>query len=224
MLLNLIDRALLLHLQRKDNIQILSLAGSLLIITVDIELRVVGILHVVACMVSISLYVDTLLQELRSEGIHYVVFTLQVNHRTGLTHLVDHKQRGDTGILSHLGVVGTKGRSDMHDTCTIIGSHIVSGNHAESLILHLDKTIITHGKDLLGMILSGLLNELCGILIQTLTGLYPGHQLTVSHTDEVRTLILSHDAVRNYLVTGLVLIHIGKLSLWFEVGIHQLGS
>ena len=169
MLLYLQRRTFLFHLHADHDVQVLCLRGSLLIIlAIFVELRCIGILHIVTGMMAITCLVYTFGYEVIVEFLHHVVLTLQVNHRTSLTFLIYKEEAWDMSILGHLRVVSTKGRRDMHDTSTILCRHIVSWNHTESLTLHLDKLIlaILTCKDLLGMSLGIGLHIVGSILIE----------------------------------------------------------
>ena len=60
------------------------------------------------------------------------IFALQVDNRTFLSLLVNHDNWRHTRFLCHECVVGTEVRSDMHNTRTVFGSNIITGNHTES--------------------------------------------------------------------------------------------
>ena len=119
-------------------------------------------------MVAIASLVNTLCHKVIIEFVHHVVFTLKVYHRTSFTFLIYKEQTWDVGILSHLGIVGTKGWSDMYDTSTILSSNVVAWDYAESLALHLNKLIlaILASKHLLRMHSCILLHVVGSILIE----------------------------------------------------------
>ena len=198
-LLDLECRTLLLHLHTDDDIQVFCLGSSLLVVlTILIELRGIGILHVVACVMAVALFVDAGSDEVVVEFLHHVVLTLEVNHRTRLTFFINKEQTRDMGILSHLGIIGTEGRGDMYDTGTILSGDIVTGDHTESLALHLHKlilTVLTH-EHLLGMS-GGVCFHIVGcILIEFGRWLHPRHQLLVLQTNKFFTGIMAYDAIR----------------------------
>ena len=168
-LLDLQSRTLLLHLHTDHDVQVFSLRSSLLIVlAVLIELRSIGILHIVASVMTITLFIHTLLNEVIVEFVHHIVLTLKVYHRTGLTFLIYKEETWYMGVLCDLGVVGTEGWSDMHDTSTILCGHIVARNHAECLALHLHELIlaILTCEDLLRMSLSVCLHIVGSILVE----------------------------------------------------------
>ena len=122
--------ALLLQFVAEHDVQVFSLIRSLLVPdTIHIKLWVVGILHVVACVMSVCLLVDTSVHEIVIEVFDEIELTLQVNHWAGLTLLINKVEGRDVGILSHLGIIGTECRSDVHDTGTVIGSNIVAEDY-----------------------------------------------------------------------------------------------
>ncbi len=76
-LLALEGLALLLELVAEHDVEVLSLVGSLLVPNaVHIELWVVGILHIVACVMSVSLLVNTSLHEVVVKFVDEVELTL----------------------------------------------------------------------------------------------------------------------------------------------------
>ncbi len=162
MLLALESLARLLQLIADYDVQVFSLIRSLLIPnTIHIKLWIVGILHVVACMMSVCLLVDASAYEVGIEVFDEIELPLEVNHRAGLALLINKVERRDVGILGYLGVISTECRSDMNDTGTIIGSNIVAEDDTESLAVHLNKLIATilRSKYLLRMSSSIFCNE-----------------------------------------------------------------
>ena len=82
--------ALLLQLVAEHDVQVLGLLGSLLVPNaIHIKLRVVGVLHVVACVVSIQILVDASLHEVVVQLVEEVELTLEVNHWAGLALLIN---------------------------------------------------------------------------------------------------------------------------------------
>ena len=102
------------------------------------------------------------------------------------------------GVLGYLGIVGTKGRGDMHDTGTVFCGHVVTGDDTESLALHLHEMIlaILADKDFLGMSLGISIDELGLILSYFLAGLHPFHQLAIVHSDELTAFHAVNDSPR----------------------------
>ena len=95
------------------------------------------------------------------------VLTREVDHWTCVANLVNNKERGDAGILGHLGVVGTKCGGDVDNTRTILGCYIIARNHTESV---------------------GLLIHDLAILQRT--GLNPGEELFVTDVEQVRSFVM----------------------------------
>ena len=135
MFLNLEHLALGLQVHADADIERLVLFG---------ELLVVGVLHVTSTIAVPFLHIYIFLYKIGVEVLHEEVFALQVNHRTLGSLFVDEHDGTDTCLLGYEGVVGTKVGGDMYDTCTILGCHVVAGNHAESFTHRLD-----HGQQLL---------------------------------------------------------------------------
>ena len=210
-LFNLQRRTLLLHLHTDHDVQVLCLRSCLLIIlAVLIEFWGVGVLHIVACMMAVTLLVHTLGDEVVIELVHHIVLTLQVNHRTRLTFLIDQEEAGDMGILGHLGIIGTKSRCDMHDTGTVLCCHIVTRNHTEGLTLHLHKLIfaVLTCEYLLRMGFRIGLHVVGCILIQLGRGFHPRHQLLIFQTDQLLTCIPANDAIRHKFLALIVFRHL----------------
>ena len=89
-LLALESLALLFEFIAKHDVQVLSLIRSLLVPnTIHIKLWVVGVLHIVACMMSVSALIDTSLHEISVQLVDKIELTLEVNHWTGLTLLIN---------------------------------------------------------------------------------------------------------------------------------------
>ena len=136
--------ALLLQLHAEHHVEVLSLVGSRLIPNaVGVELRVVSVLNIVACMMSIKILVNASVKEIVVEFLDSVELTLKVYHRACLALFINKVESRDVCILSHLGIVSTECRSDMHDTRTVVCSNIVAEDYAESLALHLNKLVAT---------------------------------------------------------------------------------
>ena len=142
MLFALEGLALLLQLVAKHDVEVFGLVACRLVPhAVLVKLGVVCVLYIVAGMVAIEVFVDACGNETAVEVVEHIELALKVNHRTGLALLVYKVESGDVGILCHLGIVSTKGRSDVNDTCTVVGCDIVAENYAERFILHLHKLV-----------------------------------------------------------------------------------
>ena len=202
-LLALESLALLLQLVAEYDVQVFSLIRSLLVPdAIHIKLWVVGILHVAACVMSICLLVDASVHEVGIEVFDEIELTLEVNHWAGLALLINKVESWDVGILSHLGIIGTECRSDVNDTCTVIGSNVVAEDYTESLTLHLDELIATilRSEQLLRMSSSIFCYESRCEEINLLAWLYPWQELLVVHAFEVGTLHVVDNAPRALLL------------------------
>ena len=82
----------------------------------------------------------------------------------------------------------------MHDTGTVLGGHIVTGDDTEAVI-------VAHN-----------------LAIHLIDGLHPGEQLGVAHLQQVLTLEVGDDLVGNHLLASLVLQGL-VLAVGLEVGI-----
>ena len=153
-----------LHLDAHLHVEVHLLCGSFLVVLAAlIELRVVGIFDEVAGMVPIA-FVYACLNEC---GIHIIldkILAREIDHRTRIASFVDDEEAGNACILSHLGIVGTKGWSNMYDTCTILGSNIIARDNTEGVCT--------------------LINNLS---ILQFTRFYPGEELFILHAYEVST-------------------------------------
>ena len=145
---------------------------------------------------SVCLLVDASVHEVGIEVFDEIELTLQVNHWAGLTLLINKVEGWDVGILSHLGIIGTECRSNVHDTSTVIGSNIVAEDYTESLAIHLNELIATilRSEYLLRMSSSIFCNESWSKGIYLLAWLYPWQELLVVHAFEVGTLHVVDDA------------------------------
>ena len=175
-------------------------------------------------MVTIACLIYTLRNEIIVEFVDHVVLTLQIDHRTCFTFFINKEETRDVGILSHLGIVGTESWRNMYDTGTILSGHIITGDHSESLALHLDELILTvlASKHFLRMSLCISLYIVGSILIKLCRRLYPRHQLLVFHTNQLLASIVANDTVRYELLTFIIfrhLIAIGDVALWSQIGI-----
>ena len=169
-LLYLEGRTLFLHLYAEQYVKVHILCGSLLVVAIHIIFGVVGVLHILALVLGIGFLVDTKVVELGVHVLGHEILTGEVHHRTCIACLVDDEEAWYACILCHLGIVGTKSGCNVHDTGTVLGGHIVTGDNAECLIF------LNHG-----------LAALYG------TGLHPGHELLVLDTNQFRTLALPED-------------------------------
>ena len=228
-LLGLESLALLLQFVAEHNVQVLSLVRSFLVPnTVLVELRVVGILHIVASVVSVFLVVYTSLHEVAVKLFQEVELALEVNHRACLALLVDEVKSRDIGILCHLGVVGTKCRSDMDNTSSVVGCNIVAENYAESLALHLHELVATilASKHFLRMRLSIFSHKLRSETVHLLTWLHPRHKLLVVHALKFCALEVACDAPRTlfFLLVKRSQLALGTFLLRLQVSLHKILS
>ena len=175
-------------------------------------------------MVAVSSLINTLCYEVIVELVHNIVLTLKVDHWTCFTFLINKEQAWDVSILSYLGVVSTKGWSDMYDTSTILSCYIIARDYAESLALHLNKLIlaILTCEYLLRMSSCVLLNIVGSILVELSRWLNPRHELLILHTNQLLTSVMTYDAIRNKLLALIVLRHlvaISHVTLWCEISV-----
>ena len=90
MLLGLIGQPLLLQFHADDDVQVFGLLrGFLVPYPIDIKPWVIGIFHIVACMMTVEIHVDTAVYEVGIQLIYHIELALQVYHRAGLTLLIN---------------------------------------------------------------------------------------------------------------------------------------
>ena len=175
------------------------LRSSLVIATIYGKLRVVSILHPATLVILVCLGVYALLDELLVQLLHQVELTRQVNHRTCLTALVNHKERRNTSLTCYEGIVSTKRRSDVYDTRTILYCNVVPRNHTERLVgSRVPVALLVH-----------------------LYGLHPGDELLVVHTYQLGTLPATYNLKGDEFVTRLVILQRDTLGLLVEVRVEQ---
>ena len=96
--------------------------------------RIVGVLDEFTLPGGVCLYIHTLFDKFRVEVIEHEETSSEVYHRAYIAVAVDEGQRGNACLTGHTEVISAEGPGDMHDTCTILGRHIVAGNYAESTL------------------------------------------------------------------------------------------
>ena len=148
-LFNLESLAVLLHLDAKADVQVLVLgSGFGIVLSIDIVLRVVGVLYEATLVLGIQILVYVVLDEFWVEVAHQEEFSCTVNHRTEIALAVDnHYQRWNSSSLCNLVIVGTESRGNVNDTSTILGGYIVARNYTESTIGRLnpwENLLVTH--------------------------------------------------------------------------------
>ena len=134
-LLDLEYRAVLLHLHAEADIDVLGFEGFLLVVTVvrPEVCFVVSVLDELSRPLVVEVGVDTSFDESGQQFVGQPVFAGKVHHRSCLAVFGDHVQCRNTCSFRHAFVVGAEGRSDMYDTCTVLGGYVVACNHAESI-------------------------------------------------------------------------------------------
>ena len=143
----------LLHFHTDHDIKIFSFISRGFVISVGIESWIVSVFHIVAGVMTISLNINTRFDKMCIQLVLHVIFPLQIYHRARFTPSVNQKQRRDFGIFSHLGIIGAECRGNVHNARTVSSGDIITRNHAESFLRHLNKLIFTilAGKNLLRM-------------------------------------------------------------------------
>ena len=167
-LLDFKDRPLLFHIYTQAHVDILGLLGFQFVVVVPVPevLLIVAVLDILSCPGGVEFAIEIPLHEMLIQFIYQPILTREVHHRTRLTVLGHHIESRHAGGLSHLLIVGTKGRSDMHDTRTIFRCHIIAADDAEGIRRAVDNSI--------------------GILV-VVHGLHPREELLVTHANQVCT-------------------------------------
>ena len=184
MLFNAEGLSCLLHFHAQDDIEILRFFSCFLVILSSFVItRIVGVLHEVASMLTISRSFYALFRKSRSAIFERVVFTSEIHHRACLTFFIDDKKRRNSSRFGHFRVISTKGRRNVHDTRTIFRGDIVPRNHAERLISHFHKLVLSHRENTI-TVLSGIFAHKVSCRVGHLfRRTHPWHQLSVTHTD-----------------------------------------
>ena len=163
-------------------------------------------------MMAVCLLVHASCHEVVVEFLYRVELTLEVNHRTCFALLINKVKSRDVGVLCHLGVISTEGRSDVYDTRTVVRSYVVAEDYAECLFLHLHKLVasVLRSKYLFRMSCCIFCYECGSEVVQFLARLHPRHELLVVQTLKLRTLHVVNHAPRAHL---LVLVERQKVAL-----------
>ena len=98
-----------------------------------VGIRVVGVLYVLACPVLVF-FGNHLGHKFGVEVLEAEETAAEVNHGAEVAVAVHQVQRGNTVLLGHTEVIGTESTGDVHDARTVLGGHVVAGNHAESTL------------------------------------------------------------------------------------------
>ena len=102
------------------------------------QLRIVGVLDKAAFVLAVRLRIDIRCDERRVHIRHQEELARAIDHRLAFARFVHHHQRRDILLLGHPVVVGTERRRDMHDPGTVLGGHIVTGDHPERIAHRFD--------------------------------------------------------------------------------------
>ena len=97
---------------------------------------VVGVLDVASGVTVPCLHVDVLTNEVIVKVVNYVILALKVDNGALVALLVDEHDGRHAGLLSHVGVVGTEVRGDVHNARTVVGGDVVAGDYAERAVRH----------------------------------------------------------------------------------------
>ena len=135
-LFNLESSAGLLHAHADDDIEVFIFESSFFVVlSIDVVFGRVGIFHILTLVVLVKILVDAIFHKIGVELVHEPIFSGEIDHRAGFHLLVDHEKRRNSGSFGYESIVGTESRSDVDDSGTIFGSHIVSRDYAESVLI-----------------------------------------------------------------------------------------
>ena len=160
-----------------------SLCDLFVVLAVYSELGVVGILHPLALIVLIEVYVDTCLYEILVQFVNQEELTGEVYHRAGLTLLVYHEQGRYTCSACHKSIVRTKGRGNVYDTRTVFSRHIVTRNYTETFVAGSPATVFGN-----------------------VYRFHPRDELFVLHTYQIGAFVLTYYLERYQLITRLIIL------------------
>ncbi len=111
--------------------------------------------------------------------------------------------------IGNLGVIGSECRCYMDDSCSVLGSDVVTGDYTECKFAEFHETVlpILATEDFLRMCLCVFTDIWRRIVIQLLAWSHPWHQLRICHPDEFGTGISANNAIRYSLLAVLVCTH-----------------
>ena len=183
-LLDLEYRAFLLHLHAEADIDVLGFEGFLLVVAVVCPevCFVVSVLDELSRPRVVQVGVDTSFDESGQQFVGEPVFAGKVYHRSCLAVLGDHIQRGNTCCFRHTFVVGAESRSDMYDTCTVLGGYVVACNHAESIGATVGDQVL---------------------LLVVIHRLHPREELLVTQANEVFALVTCYNIRLEQVAVGI---------------------
>ena len=207
----------LFHLHTEDDIQVFGFLGSLFVkLSTFVETRIVGILDKISSVTTISCCIYTLFSESRGTIIKGVILTCEIYHWTCFTCLIDNEERRNASGLSHLGVVCTKGRRNMHNTRTILCGNVVTRNYAEGFFCHFHKAILSHREDTLTICGCIFAHKVCSSVSHLFRRAHPRHQLNIAQTHEFRTFITCNNTIRHHFIADSV-VHFSIFAFSFEI-------
>ena len=213
----------LFHLHAYHDIEVFGLGGSLFVIfATHIEFGFVCVFDIVASVLGIEGFVYACADEVVVEFINSIVFSLEINHRSGFTFFIYKEERRNTSILCYLGIVGTECWSDMHDASTVICGHIVTRDDTESAVCHFHECVFSvfATEHLVWMLFSIIFHEGGSIVVYFGGWFYPRHELVEFHAYQFFACIMANDTVWHHLVAWFEILHISILAFRFEVGIN----
>ena len=97
---------------------------------------VIGILHISARILIPLCQIDILVDKIGIQIFSDKIFALQIYDGSFLSFFIDQNNSGNPCLTSYIGIIGTKIWCDMHNTCSVFGRYIVTGNNAKCAILH----------------------------------------------------------------------------------------
>ena len=120
------------HLKTEVEIECFCLGScGFIVFSVDGELRVISVLHPAAGIAAVEFIVDIRFVPLFVQVFHTPIFTGEIHHRTRSVVLGLHIESRHAGCVCHFLVIGTEGRRDVYDTCTVFRRDIVARDHTE---------------------------------------------------------------------------------------------
>ena len=127
------------HLQAEVKVKRLGFSRSgFVVLAVDSELRVVGVLNPTACVLAVEFVVDVGFVPILVQIFHTPVLAGEIDHRPRTVVPGLHVEPRYACSICHFLIICTESRRDMHDTSTIFRGDIVTGNDTISSFARID--------------------------------------------------------------------------------------
>ena len=159
-----------------------SLSCFLVILAVYHKYGIIGILYPCTLIFFVFVYIHTFFHEVFIQFVQHIELTGKVYHRTGFTLLVNHEERRYTCCTSHVRIIRTKRRCDVHDTRTVFRRYIITRDYTEAFTANFPCSVFRY-----------------------FNRFHPRDQLLVFHTNKVSTFVFGNYLERYKLISCLVI-------------------